>query len=217
AMTPNEQNQNVELLDKAIQSLRETTIPAEPPFEAVHAVLDAAPDNPLFLQRSFLSRNLNSITKIAAVLIFSLGGLSLLIWMNTLSDPASDYARIVEPLLTAQTTTCHITINTEGVPEQNYSTKLKSPGLIRHTFAGGTEQILDYNQSKMLTLTPANFIAVELEMTSPPQKQGHLLEIKKAIQQAQQDGSLAVHFVEEKQIDNQKLLAYRVSHSQMDI
>ncbi|MCP4708996.1 MAG: hypothetical protein GY869_10250 [Planctomycetes bacterium] len=216
-MTPNEQNQNYDLLDKAIQTLRETDIPAEPPFEAVHAVLDAAPDNPRFLHRSFLSHHLNSITKIAAVLIFSLGGLSLLNWMQSLDNPQTQYAGIVEPLLNAQTTTCQVTVNTVGIPEQTYSTQFKAPGLIRHSVEGGAVQIVDFTQGKMLTLTPARLIAVELEMASPLQKQGHLLEIKKAIQQTLQDDSSIVHFVEEKKIDDQTLLAYRVSHSQMDI
>jgi len=216
-MTPNEQNQNIDLLDQAIQTLRETPIPAEPPFEAIHAVLAAAPDNPRFLQRSFLSRHLNSITKIAAVLIFTLGGLSLLVWFLNRSDHQSDYARIIEPLLNAQTTSCQVTIHTAGVPVQNYSTMYQAPGLLRHSVSGGAVQIVDVNQGKILTLAPTQLIAVELKMPAPPKKQGHLLEIKKAIHLALQDDSSVVHFVEEKQIDGQTLRAYQISQSQMDI
>jgi len=216
-MTPNEQNQNVELLDRAIQALRETNIPAEPPFEAVHAVLDAAPDNPRFLHRSFISRHLNSMIKIAAVLIISLGGLSLLFLIQNSSDPQADYARIVEPLLNAQTATCQITVDAAGAPGQSYTTMYQAPGLLRHAAADGAVQIVDLTRGKMLTLTPAKLIAVQLDMPAPPQKQGHLLEIKKALRQAQQDGSTAVHFVEKTQIDGQNLLVYRISQDQMDI
>ena len=149
-------NHNDDLLDQALQALRETPIPAEPPADTLKAVLAAAPAGTTWTHRL---KNVKRLTKIAAAFILAASIISLIIFSGPQDQSSPDFNRIVQPLLAARTATFKVTFDIEGLPVQTHEGMFMDPAFTRHTGSDNNVLIMDFNQGKMLTLATTQKIA----------------------------------------------------------
>ena len=212
-MTPTEQNHNDDLLDQALQALRETPIPPEPPADTLKAVLAAAPAGTTWAHRL---KNVKRLTKIAAAFILAAGIISLIIIAGHQDQTSPDFNRIVQPLLAARTATFKVTIDTQGLPLETQEGMFMDPALLRQT-RPDTVQIMDLTLGRMLTLTPKQKTAIMVELQNPPPNQFNFLDIKEFLLQAQLDEQAAVEYLGKKLIAGQTARGYLIKQPLLEM
>lgn len=155
------------------------------------------------------------ITKLAAAAAVIIIVVLIGIYQFGGSTPA--FAEIVQPLLTAHTTTCKITINIKGVPPQTRDCMFMEPGRMRQVMSSGVIRISDKHQGKTMKLYPAEKKAIIYEMTNIPEDKQRsdnwFLQIRECIRQAQETEDESVKFIGKQKIDGVRAIGYRIGEN----
>ncbi|MHC4557449.1 MAG: hypothetical protein ACYTFW_09600, partial [Planctomycetota bacterium] len=128
------------------------------------------------------------VVKIAAVVIIIV---AVLIGIHQFGGSAPAFAEIIEPLLTARTVTCKVTINLEGEAPETRDCMFMEPGRSRQVLPSGVIRIKDKPGGKEMDLYPAEKKVIIYEMTNIPedkQRSDNWFErIRECIRHAQQN------------------------------
>ncbi len=154
----------------------------------------------------------SSITKLAAAAVIII---ALLIGIHQFGGSTPAFADIVQPLLTARTTTCKITINIKGEPPQIRDCMFMA-GRMRQVMPNGVIQISDKYHGQKMKLYPAEKKAVIFEMTNIPEDKQRSTnwfefeQIRECIRQAQETEDESVKFIGKQKIDGVTAFGYRI-------
>lgn len=158
-MDKNQKNYSENLLDRAVDSLRQSSTPAGPPEATLETVLDAAPPELVIKQKSTLSQRIYKMkpyTRIAAAILIITGIATLITTFSIIPSGSKLFAEVVEPILTARTIYCKLglgdTIKTQVMFSDTNRIREISP-------INGDITILDFETSELLTMDPAKKIA----------------------------------------------------------
>ncbi|MBA7669707.1 hypothetical protein ES703_77840 [subsurface metagenome] len=158
------------------------------------------------------------VTKIAAAAVIII---AVLIGIHQLGGSTPAFADIVQPLLSARTTTCKITINIKGEPPQTRDCMFMEPGRMRQVMPSGVIRISDKRQGQRMNLYPTEKKAIIYEMTNIPedkQRQTNWFQqIRECIRQAQETEDESVKFIGKQKIDGVNAIGYHVEERNMDM
>lgn len=151
----------------------------------------------------------NRVTRIAAAAVIVI---AVTICVHQFGDSTPAFAQIVEPLLTARTATCKVTINLKGEPPIIRDHMFMEPGYWRQVNSSGVIRIRRGWQK--MDLFPAEKKAIIYEMTGIPedkQRSDNWFErIRECIRQAQENEDESVTFLGKQEINGAKAFGYRI-------
>jgi len=161
------------------------------------------------------------IIRIAAALVVVAGIAALLAVLKRDGGGRVAFADVVRPILTARTATFTLTVEVEGAPPQTFKGMFMEPARLRQTVAGGMVQIMDGHQGKMMTLIPAQKMAIVVEMANMPEedREGQInmfQAIRESIREAQESEDESVEFFEQE-IEGVPAIGYHVQKPGLDI
>ncbi|MBN1845195.1 MAG: hypothetical protein JW810_05895 [Sedimentisphaerales bacterium] len=219
-----------DLIEQAAQALRATPIPPGPPAEAIRAVLAAPADHITVKQSATLRERIHimkPLWKLAAAILIAAGLVGfgyLLLPGGGAGTQSLAFAKVVEPLLQAQTGTYRMHIRMNGIPEQTLTGMFKEPGRIRHeiTVVGtiSMTQIIDVQQGKMVQLMPQQNLAMVMEMRNLPEKEKNindlnLYNLRAFIQKAKDDPQQLVEELGEQTLESTPVIGYRIKQREL--
>jgi len=152
----------------------------------------------------------SKITKFAAAAVIIIAAL---IGIHQFGGSTPAFADIVQPLLTARTATCKITINIKGEPPQTRDCMFMA-GRMRQVMPNGVIQISDKYHGQKMKLYPAEKKAVIFEMTNMQEDKQRstnwFQKIRECIRQAQETEDKSVKFIGKQKIDGVTAFGYRI-------
>lgn len=205
-----------EVVDQAVQSLREAPVPEGPPPEAVAAVLAAGtsgsePPRQRIRERIF---KMNRFARIAAAVVIVGGLAGVLVWLTAGKGGSSvAWADVQQRIRDARTMTFTVTMRQKDMPEMVMKMMLKEPGLMRQEFTKPAKvvNIMDISQGKMLCLIPQEKKVLRVDLGELPdairkkhEEQNYLAEMKKLIEESESE-------LGEKDLDGRQVKGYRLS------
>lgn len=151
----------------------------------------------------------STFTKISAAAVIII---ATLIGIHQFGGYAPAFAEIAEPLLTARTATCKVTINLKGEAPIIREYMFMEPGHWRQVMSSGVIRIRHGGQR--MDLFPSEKKAIIYEMTNIPEdKRRHenwFEKIRDCLRQAQENEDESVRFLGKQKINGAKAYGYRI-------
>ncbi len=172
------------------------------------------------LTEYIMKTNLRKIFAAAAVIIFIVLVVGLYLFIGPVKITTVAFADVARPILTARTATCKVTIDTaQGQPSETFDCMYAEPGRMRQEIPGEYISIVDMQKGKLviLMLEEKKAMLMELENMSDENEVGNqadiFIEVRKQIQQAQQDENVSVEYLGEQEIDGQTAIGYHIEEA----
>ena len=172
------------------------------------------------LTEYIMKTNLRKIFAAAAVIIFIVLVVGLYLFIGPVKITTVAFADVARPILTARTATCKITIDADqDKPSQTIDCLFAEPGRMRQEKPGEYISIVDMQQGKIviLMLEEKKAIVMEVGNMSDEHKEGSqadiFIEVRKQIQQAQQDENASVEYLGEQKIGGQTAIGYHIEEA----
>jgi len=151
----------------------------------------------------------STFTKIAAAAVIIIAAL---IGILQFGGSAPAFAEVVEPLLTARTATCKVTINLKGEPPQIRDYMFMEPGHWRQVMPSGVIRIR--HDGQRMDLYPVEKKAIIYEMTNIPEDkqrpENWFKKIRERIRQAKENEDESVTFLGKQKINGIRVIGYRI-------
>jgi len=216
-MKHRENNEPRELLDGALNALRETPVPPGPPDQTLRAVLAAGQSSRQVRPRTLTRRILamNRIAKIAAAVVVVAIGAGLLIWLPVGSATVV-WADVQEKVRNVRTMSFTMTLRQKGepgTPAMEIHVMMMEPGLMRQDIAKPERvvTITDLQAGKILVLADKEKKAVRMDLSGLPEKvrkqhkdSNFLAKMKKLVEKSETE-------LGEKEIDGRTVKGYKVT------
>ena len=217
--------QKNDIVDKAMDALRQTPIPPGPPAQIASVTLAAVLENakePETLTTIKRIRTMKRITKFAAAAAIIIVIISLITWI-TPGDQKSGlaFADVIQPLFTAKNAIYKIVIGPEGKGPVIQDMVMGSR--IRRTFSNMDSvsiiDLKDLETIRVLTLDPKKKKAVYVDVKGlPPQKiLSYLDALRTMITDLQDSPAFVIEELGEKEINGRTAIGFRARHPKVDM
>lgn len=216
----NQKNENSDIIEKAIQSLRNEPVPPGPPPDIRQRVLELTgnPQAPIATGRERIE-TMKLIAKIAAVIVVVIGIAAVFAFLSGTGSNIA-WADVTEPILNATSVAFSITLGDESNEPVARLMNIGTDRLRQEMTVGGQEviSIIDLETYKCLALEPAKKYATLIDLKGLPNRPENYLETTKGmIRKLQDDPGVEVEELGEKEIDGRIAIGFHATGGNVDL